>query len=117
MLSDLAAWDALESCSCATCCLASSKAAAKQSRRFKLPLLLQAPMTTADLATWRANTAPAVGSALARMHALLLGSLTDLEAQLMQQVASAHAAAAAAEQVRSHRAQGGGVCVCVCADR
>jgi hypothetical protein len=58
-------------------------------------------MTVADLAAWRANTAPAVASALARLHAQLLGCLTDLEAQLMQQLASAQAAAAAAEQVRS----------------
>jgi hypothetical protein len=57
-------------------------------------------MAVADLAAWRAHFQPAVGSALARLHAQLLECLTDLEAQLMQQLASAQAAAAAAEQVR-----------------
>lgn len=56
-------------------------------------------MTVADLAAWRAGTQPAVGSALTRLHAQLLDCLTGLHAQLLQQLASAQAAAAAAEQV------------------
>jgi hypothetical protein len=61
--------------------------------------LLQGPLTVADLAAWRARTQPAVGSALAQLHAQLLGCLTELEGSLKQQLASAQAAAAAAEQV------------------